>query len=55
MSFWAKLSQGLALIGAIMAHALSLEVVGGSVDLPATFLQIQERKFEISVKIKRTA
>lgn len=51
--FWARLSLALALAGQVLAAALSLEVVGGEIQLPAAFLKIQGREFVIAVKVNR--
>jgi hypothetical protein len=55
MNFWAKLALGLNIAGQVLAAAFALEAVGGEANLPDLKLQIQERKFDISIKVKRVA
>lgn len=53
MNFWQKITKALVIMGAILAGAASLEVVGGSIDLPSTSLKYAGRGFSVKIKVTR--
>lgn len=55
MNFWQKISQGLAIMGAVLAAAASLDQVGGSIDLPSVSLKYAGREFSVQIKVRRQA
>lgn len=52
---WERLSKALALLGQVLAAAALLDVVGGELETPAVYIQVDNRKFEARARVKRIA